>query len=160
MGQCGCSSCFAAFMAQRATSPRMASEQSASTNRSTLLESQHSISLRNASTGSTLSANTKWQLKLMETDEASPTSGAQRQSLLDEIEWQQNLRAIEQSKITGGVKKCFICGVETRGGLKSPTHPDCLHVACSVEHMLKMEVEWVGIRHGLAEGDKMLSGCE
>jgi len=94
----------------------------------------------------------------METDEASPTSGAQRQSLLDEIEWQQNLRAIEQSKITGGVKKCFICGVETRGGLKSPTHPDCLHVACSVEHMLKMEVEWVGIRHGLAEGDKMLGG--
>jgi len=108
----------------------------------------------------TLSANTMWQLKFMETGEASPTSVAQTQSLLDEIENQQHSIAVQDSKITGGIRKCFICGAETRGGLKSQTHPDCPHVACSLEHMLRMEVQWVGIRHELAEGDKMLSGCE
>mmetsp|Transcript_89409 Transcript_89409/g.154676 ORF Transcript_89409/g.154676 Transcript_89409/m.154676 type:complete len:184 (-) Transcript_89409:149-700(-) len=183
MGQCGCSSCFAFFVAQRrpeeaqhATPLRTASDQItraaslriASTGSTLSENTKRQIELMEAGNGAfsdatplrTLSANTMWQLKFMETGEASPTSVAQTQSLLDEIENQQHSIAVQDSKITGGIRKCFICGDETRGGLKSQTHPDCPHVACSLEHMLRMEVQWVGIRHELAEGDKMLSGCE
>jgi len=106
---------------------------------------------------STLSDDTKKLIQLMDTGEGSPTARALAASLLDESERLAIVQVVEDSKISGGIKRCFICGREVRGGLKSTVHSDCPHVACTLECMLKMDVEFVGIKHDLLEGDMMMS---
>jgi len=42
-------------------------------------------------------------------------------------------------------RRCFVCSQEVVTGISSPVHRDCPHVACCVNHLLRMETEWVGM---------------
>jgi len=52
---------------------------------------------------------------------------------------------------------CFVksCGRRTREPLRS-IHTDCPHVACSLEHKLALDDEWITIRHELRELDEWI----
>ena len=46
-----------------------------------------------------------------------------------------------------GAKPCYVCKRFTLSGIKV-TDPDCPHVACTLEHMLKLHDAWCDLKYG------------
>ena len=46
-----------------------------------------------------------------------------------------------------GAKPCYVCKRFTLSGIKL-TDPDCPHVACTLEHMLKLHDAWCDLKYG------------
>ena len=46
---------------------------------------------------------------------------------------------------------CYVCAAPAP--LRSEKHPDCPHFACSLWHLLDMEMKWVGLKEEARELD-------
>ena len=54
-------------------------------------------------------------------------------------------------------KRCFICGVHTINPLRL-RDPECMHIACSLEHLHRLHPVWLDIKSELLQLDASLTG--
>ena len=47
--------------------------------------------------------------------------------------------AIDQSRLSAGMRRCYVCGAWTRNPVRSSIHKDCPHIACSLRCLFPME---------------------
>ena len=66
------------------------------------------------------------------------------------------LRAIQDSRESAGMKRCYHCGAWTRNPLRSLTHRSCPHSACRLPCLLKMESDFVDLTLEFREMDQGL----
>ena len=69
------------------------------------------------------------------------------------MEW---LLAIDESRRSANMKRCYVCGTWTRNPIRSPTHKDCPHSACCLKCLFPMERAYVALKHEMQEMDKSL----
>ena len=53
------------------------------------------------------------------------------------------LSAIEESRVSAGMKPCHTCQTWTRSPIRSPTYKDCPHSACCLQCLVAMEMDFV-----------------
>ena len=72
--------------------------------------------------------------------------------------------AIDASRLSAGMRCCYGCGAWTRNPLRSSTHKDCPHIACSLRCLFVMENHHVVRKHEMREMDlssrSLLSAAE
>ena len=54
-------------------------------------------------------------------------------------------------------RRCFICGRHTLSPITLKDHPDCPHIACSLECMLKLVHSWLDIKNELMSMERELN---
>ena len=72
--------------------------------------------------------------------------------------------AIDQSRLSAGMRRCYGCGAWTRNPVRSSIHKDCPHIACSLRCLFLMENNHVVRKHEMREMDlsfrSLLSAAE
>ena len=89
-----------------------------------------------------------WAAATQQVSPSDAASPAKRRRSLEQPASEPVLPATAQ-----GLRRCYVCSVQCGTGIRSRVHAECPHYACSVEHLLKLEVRWVELKAEARELD-------